>query len=382
MLMITTWYGTFVLDEDTPSVKAFLGVEKDAAAITADLAVIASGGILPREREAASANEITLVAEERLKPLVPAAGFMAPASFDIPGPLEMGYPTELLMKATLLLAEGKAIGVDDQKVLSLVGALTDIDTSSNLLMERIAEWLSKTWEAPASHLSDGGVMASLSGSGTFGEFLAALKELNADLFQSLSEACPDPEGSLEGIGSLASSLLELDSARERIEGLIDDEMGSIAPNLKAVVGPIIGARLIHSAAGLKRLAMLPASTVQVLGAEKAFFRFLKEGGRPPKHGILFQHPSVHSARKDLRGRIARTMAAAAARAVKLDLYGGSGGEDIRNELDAKIRRILDSPPRKSKAPSPRQPPFREGWWARKGPPNRKAAQRDRGRKRR
>ncbi|MDG6224140.1 MAG: hypothetical protein QCI82_01350, partial [Candidatus Thermoplasmatota archaeon] len=307
MLMVTTWYGTFLLEGDARSVVSFSGAGKEPSSIAEDLSVISSGGILPRERELALTNELTLVAEERLRALSPSALLFNVSNLDIPGPLEKGYGFDLLTGANLILAGRRNDMIDDQRVLSLVGALTDIDTSSNLLEERITEWLSKTWEAPASHLSDGGVMASLSGSGTFGEFLTALKEVNADLYRPLSVACPDPEISLEGIGALASSLLELSSARERIQGLIDDEMGSIAPNLKAVVGPIIGARLIHSAAGIKRLAMLPSSTVQVLGAEKAFFRFLKEGGRPPKHGILFQHPAIHSARKDLRGKIARTM---------------------------------------------------------------------------
>ena len=120
-----------------------------------------------------------------------------------------------------------------------------------------------------------------------------------------------------------------------MESYITEEMERIAPNLAATTGPLVGARLIHSAGGLRRLAGLPSSTVQVLGAEKAFFRFLREGGRPPKHGILFQHPSVHSAPTGLRGRMARTMAASASLASRLDAYGGTGGSEIRKRMEGK-----------------------------------------------
>ncbi len=65
-------------------------------------------------------------------------------------------------------------------------------------------------------------------------------------------------------------------------------MRLVAPNISSVVGPLIGARLISYAGCLHRLAMLPASTIQILGAEKALFRFKKQGSLPPKHGVIFQ----------------------------------------------------------------------------------------------
>ena len=70
----------------------------------------------------------------------------------------------------------------------------------------------------------------------------------------------------------------------------------------------MGARIISKAGSLARLARLPASTIQILGAEKALFRALKTGARPPKHGLLFQHPLIHSAPKWQRGKIARAVA--------------------------------------------------------------------------
>ena len=82
-------------------------------------------------------------------------------------------------------------------------------------------------------------------------------------------------------------------------------MESVAPNVAFVVGPVLGARLIAISGGLTRLATWPAGTVQLLGAETALFRHLKEGTAPPKHGILFQHPDVHKAPPWQRGPTAR-----------------------------------------------------------------------------
>ena len=86
-------------------------------------------------------------------------------------------------------------------------------------------------------------------------------------------------------------------------------MEDIAPNVKGLLTASVGARLISKAGSLKKLSSLSASTIQILGAEKALFRTLKTGSNPPKHGILFQHPVIHSAPKWQRGKMARAIAA-------------------------------------------------------------------------
>jgi nucleolar protein 56 len=90
----------------------------------------------------------------------------------------------------------------------------------------------------------------------------------------------------------------------------------------------VGARIISKAGSLARLATLPASTIQILGAEKALFRALKTGARPPKHGLLFQHPLIHSAPKWQRGKIARAVASKVAIAARIDYYRHNG-KDLR-----------------------------------------------------
>ncbi|MCK4332922.1 MAG: ribosomal biogenesis protein, partial [Thermoplasmatales archaeon] len=127
---------------------------------------------------------------------------------------------------------------------------------------------------------------------------------------------------------------------KRLEKQIDVDMNKIAPNTSKIVGPLIGARLISLAGGIQKLAVLPASTVQILGAEKALFRFKKEGGKPPKHGVIFQHPLLNRSPKAERGKIARLLATKTAIAVKADVFTKRDiSNDLIEGLDKRLKEI-------------------------------------------
>ena len=108
----------------------------------------------------------------------------------------------------------------------------------------------------------------------------------------------------------------------------------IAPNVSRLAGPILAAKLIDKAGGMKRLAMVPSSTIQVMGAEKALFRSKKTNARPPKHGLLYQHPYVHAVPREKRGRRARSLAAKIAIAARADQFSGNY---IAEELVAQLK---------------------------------------------
>jgi nucleolar protein 56 len=129
------------------------------------------------------------------------------------------------------------------------------------------------------------------------------------------------EDNLLILQSLAMQVISLSRIRKTLEEHIESSMDEISPNLKGLLTATVGARLIAKAGSLKRLASLSSSTIQILGAEKALFRTLKTGANPPKHGLLFQHPVIHSAPKWQRGKLARAIAAKAAIAARVDLYG-------------------------------------------------------------
>jgi len=99
---------------------------------------------------------------------------------------------------------------------------------------------------------------------------------------------------------------------------------------------MLGARLISIAGSLERLARLPSSTIQILGAEKALFRHLRSGAKPPKHGVILQHPIVSGAKN--KGRAARKLASKTAIAAKMDFYGNRDiSKKLKEDLEAKMK---------------------------------------------
>lgn len=135
------------------------------------------------------------------------------------------------------------------------------------------------------------------------------------------------------VSDYAQRTLDLYKYREELSEYISMVANEVAPNVAFIAGPVLGAKLIEKAGGLKRLGMMPSSTVQVLGAEKAMFRAVKSNARPPKHGLLYQHPYVNGAPRNRRGNRARSLAAKIAIAARADLFSG---DFIAEELVAQL----------------------------------------------
>ncbi len=145
---------------------------------------------------------------------------------------------------------------------------------------------------------------------------------------------------MESGDMLKKEIESIEKLKDEIADEINNLSKNVCLNLAYLVGPIIAARLIASAGGLRRLANLPASTIQVLGAEDAFFRHLKSGAKCPKHGIIFRVPWVRNSPKKLRGKIARTLAAKIAIAAKVDYYKGDFiGDKLKEEMEKRVEEI-------------------------------------------
>ncbi|MCR8454230.1 MAG: hypothetical protein NDP13_04480 [Crenarchaeota archaeon] len=158
--------------------------------------------------------------------------------------------------------------------------------------------------------------------------------------------------------SVAKLVLDMFNLRDDLETYLQELMEDTCPNLTKLAGPTIGAKLIRKTGGLRQLALKPASTIQVLGAEKALFRALRGKGTPPKHGILFTHPFVFRAPWWQRGKIARTLASKLAIAARVDYFSKEYiGDELWNELLQRVEEIKKKyakpPPEKMKRPKPR-----------------------------
>lgn len=147
-----------------------------------------------------------------------------------------------------------------------------------------------------------------------------LREVHVD--ESTSMGADLAREDIEPILNLARAIKNLFGMRAQQEMYIEKAMKSLCPNMTAITGALIGAKLISLAGSLEKLSMLPSSTVQLLGAEKALFRHLKTGAKSPKHGILHEHPLILNAQRKNHGKIARMLADKISIAVKVDFFRG------------------------------------------------------------
>merc|ERR1711990_661695 len=113
---------------------------------------------------------------------------------------------------------------------------------------------------------------------------------------------------LINIEKFAKRTISLAEYRKELAKYLQDKMGNVAPNLATLIGDVVGARLISHAGSLTNLAKYPASTVQILGAEKALFRALKKKGNTPKYGLIFHSSFIGRAAAKNKGRISRFLA--------------------------------------------------------------------------
>lgn len=251
----------------------------------------------------------------------------------------------------------------DLLVAQAVLSVDDLDKSLNLFMNRIREWFGLHYPELDRLLDKHETYARLVVNlGTRENFTAEILEqegLPKAKSQTLAEVALASMGAeignedLEQIQAMCRNVLELYSLRQSLEKYVDSVMDEVAPNTKTIAGSLLGARLIAIAGGLINLAKLPASTIQVLGAEKALFRSLKTKARPPKHGIIFQHPMIHDAKRWQRGKIARALAGKLSIAARVDAFNGKyAGDELKADLDKRISEIKE---RYEKAPPPPTP---------------------------
>jgi nucleolar protein 56 len=249
----------------------------------------------------------------------------------------------------------------DLHLVQAIQALDDTDKFLNITATRASEWYGLHFPELTQMMQDNIVLCRMIADvGRRNDFTKenlqgrGLTEKKIEAVLTARDRSKGGEISgreLERARALATLALTLSGERDRLNSYVESTMKRISPNVSEVAGATIGARLMARAGGLDRLATLPASTIQVLGAEKALFRALKTGARPPKHGILFQHADVHLAPKWQRGKIARTIANKVAIAARVDFYRGTAEVSLKPSLDKRIEQIRA----KYKEPPPRKP---------------------------
>jgi nucleolar protein 56 len=241
----------------------------------------------------------------------------------------------------------------DLHISQSINALDEIDKISNTLATRMREWYGLHFPELDNLLQNANtysLVVSCCGKrdSITSNFLKTI-DIPDNKIEIISEVSLRSRGgkiteqNLLIVQNIAQQVISLNKIRKNLEEHIETSMEEIAPNVKGLLTASVGARLISKAGSLKRLSSLSASTIQILGAKKALFRTLKTGSNPPKHGILFQHPVIHSAPKWQRGKMARAVAAKTAIASRLDIYGKNPeiNQALSNKLNDRLTEIQD-----------------------------------------
>src|SRR5829696_4266799 len=243
----------------------------------------------------------------------------------------------------------EASGKLDLHVTQAINALDELDKTINVLAARMREWyglhfpeldhLVQSLTAYARIVSSAGTRYRITN-----QILqdAGIQEKKSQIILggvNRSRGGDITDDNLKMVREIADQVIEQSELRDDLANNIETTMDVVAPNVKELLTASVGARVIAKAGSLQRLATLPASTIQILGAEKALFRSLKTGANPPKHGMLFQHPLIHAAPKWQRGKIARAVAAKVAIAARIDAYRHAEKDPII--ADKLKKRILE-----------------------------------------
>ncbi|MDO9537879.1 MAG: ribosomal biogenesis protein [Thermoplasmata archaeon] len=341
MKLVTTWFGTFLLDDESKVIeKSLFPIEP--AEIARRLLSMEKGEVLPEEEELAGGRPM-IVREKRLAILGDVLDFEQP---DI-RPEDFGFDNSILGKA--MQSKGrekvKASTKPDEHIVQAIRTIDDLTKIANLMSERLHEWHELNFPELTSMVPESKYIELIA---EYGDRTAILDSGKVEIADSMGADVSEADA--RAMQSLAANILIVIKEKQEIEKYIGQRMKEIAPNLNHLTGPLVGARLISLTGGMDRLAILPSSTIQLLGAEKALFKHLKDNAKPPKHGVIFQHPIIHRAPPWQRGKIARAFAAKITIAVRVDRYGG---EFMGPELEAALNKRVDEIKRKHPKPKPK-----------------------------
>ncbi len=188
-------------------------------------------------------------------------------------------------------------------VLQAINNIEEIDRAANMLAKRLREWYSyylpEFSPTVESHEAFARLILEKSKD-------TLLKEIRVNKKDSMGAELSKED--LAEIKELAKEINNMYALRERHKVYLEKTMKKLCPNVLAVCGVLVGAKLLALAGSLRKLSLMPASVIQTYGAEKALFRHMKTGARPPKYGVIFNHPLITRVKKEDKGKAARTLA--------------------------------------------------------------------------
>lgn len=226
------------------------------------------------------------------------------------------YIASVRAVASSMAEEGIAASLSekDTDLLQMVRMLDELDEVINLLTERLTEWYQSTTPDSSRKYNK-----------------AASKKFIQTVAKSKNPS----------MKQVAREILSLTNLRTQLMKDVSRKADEVIPNMSALVGGLVAARLVSRAGGLTLISRMAASSIQVLGAESALFSHIRAGTPSPKHGLIFKHRRVHNAPRDVRGKLARILASKLAIAARLDAFRGELDEAFLADANEKIDKIME-----------------------------------------
>ena len=219
-------------------------------------------------------------------------------------------------------------------IIEAVAFLNELEKTINVLVKRVKHWYALYFPELEQKIAK---------SETFVEFVLTKKKEEMmkefHVTQSLGASLSAEERKV--IEALAERIKDAFALKKEAEDYIENTLQHIAPNLTAVATSTVAAELLSHAGSLERLAKLPSSTIQLLGAEDALFQHLRKQARCPRHGVIIKHPLIADAEEELHGEIARKLAGKISIAAKCDYFKGDQykGYELSEKLEKNIEKI-------------------------------------------
>jgi len=240
----------------------------------------------------------------------------------------------------------------DTMIVQAVSLLDDLDKELNNYIMRCREWYGWHFPELGKIITDNLAFVrtvELMGFRENAKSTDMSEVLPEEVEEKVKEAAEISMGTeisdedITNIKHLCQQVVEIQEYRGQLYEYLKNRMMAIAPNLTVLVGELVGARLIAHAGSLMNLAKHPASTVQILGAEKALFKALKTKHDTPKYGLIYHAQLVGQASTKLKGKVSRMLAAKAAIATRVDALGEETNTDLgiehRAKVEARIRQL-------------------------------------------
>ncbi|XP_051932690.1 nucleolar protein 56 [Hippocampus zosterae] len=241
----------------------------------------------------------------------------------------------------------------DNMIIQSIALLDQLDKDINTFSMRVREWYGYHFPELVRIVPDNSMYCRLT------RLIGNRKELTDESVESLEEVVMDNAKAqaildasrssmgmdvspidLINIERFSSRVVSLTAYRLELQEYLRSKMGQVAPNLAALIGDVVGARLISHAGSLTNLAKYPASTVQILGAEKALFRALKTRGNTPKYGLIFHSTFIGRAAAKNKGRISRYLANKCTIASRIDCFSelpsSVFGDKLREQVEERL----------------------------------------------